>query len=77
MIMMNLIVSLIGKTVDRNMDNPIRENFKELNNLIVYYESMWCLILMLAFKIKYVKSEEEAYFHWITYKKVNKESMPK
>jgi len=75
--MMNLIVSLIGKTVDRNMDNPIREGFKELNNLVVYYESMWCTIIgLFCCRWKYINSEEETYFNWITYNKVNKERIP-
>ena len=38
MIMMNLLVSLIGITVERNKENPIKENYKELNKLVVYYE---------------------------------------
>jgi hypothetical protein len=39
MIMMNLIVSLIGKIVERNMCYHIQEDYKELNHLVFYYES--------------------------------------
>ena len=44
MIMMNLLVSLIGITVERNKENPIKENYKELNKLVVYYELYFSFI---------------------------------
>ena len=75
--MMNLIVSLIGKTVDRNMSNHIQEDYRELNNIVLYYESIWCLFLLVFCKKSYVDNEEGKYFHWITYEKVNKQDKSK
>ena len=75
--MMNLIVSLIGKTVERNMSNHIQEDYKELNHLVLYYESIWCLILLILGKKSYVDNEEGEYFHWITNEKVNKQDKSK
>ena len=49
MIMMNLIVSLIGRTVERNMSNHIQEDYREINKLIIYYEGIWFAILLMTF----------------------------
>ncbi len=78
MIMMNLIVSLIGITVNRNMSNNIQEDYSELNKLVLYYESICCLcLLVFCCKRKYVINQEGEIFRWITYDKVNKKDESK
>ena len=67
---MNLIVSLIGNTVERNKINPVKEDYKELNRLVLHYESILC-VFYTCFRNKYVNNNDGKYFQWITYYKAN------
>lgn len=39
--MMNLVIAIINDTLQKSMENSQNEDFKELNNMILYYEKFY------------------------------------
>ena len=38
--MMNLVIAIINETFVKSMENNKQEDFKELNNMILFYEKL-------------------------------------